>query len=444
MCWSSGSDEADPDYHQALMSTCCRLKWPRPWTQKVFTVNPVVDRMRTAIEACGEDPDRVTFEQMESCEVRLICKSCRDGQLSFSVFDWKAATYHGTTNDTTGVVDDETHVTVFERSDADNASRVRELEAALDPRPNPTQIFYGCGHCRSGCMKILALKDHFTRKHDDIDFQSLTFDDDYYLHTDNKPYLHEPIPRSSKEYREFLMSRNAAQLWKAARHQAEPYLLDCPPFLSEPAYANLVFFSHCHSCTTPDVKTVMWEFFARYCQKCKEDMLSDHIEVYFLLDTCERDSRIKIADFLNVVHISLSRGTVPRPFYHSPEFWKFRREVYALPDGVERNAFIKQKAENVTKRKQFATAMQTWEADQEQLRASELEAMKDARMEAVNQRLRDEGYGPMNQITFDELRSLAPVRQARQLTQRGWKSIRGEVVAFMERVRADLLEAGNQ
>ncbi|RDX47866.1 hypothetical protein OH76DRAFT_1441097 [Lentinus brumalis] len=78
------------------------------------------------------------------------------------------------------------------------------------------------------------------------------------------------LARTSKEYREFLMSRNAARFWKAARQQSESDLPDCPPFLSEPAYANLVFFAHCHNCTAPNVKTVIWEFLARYCQKCKE------------------------------------------------------------------------------------------------------------------------------------------------------------------------------
>ncbi|TFK91360.1 hypothetical protein K466DRAFT_660137 [Polyporus arcularius HHB13444] len=250
------------------------------------------------------------------------------------------------------------------------------------------------------------------------------------------------LARTSKEYREFLMSRNAARFWKAARQQSESDLPDCPPFLSEPAYANLVFFAHCHNCTAPNVKTVIWEFLARYCQKCKEDMrrrLSDHTEIYFMVDIVEQDTRVKIADFLNGIHISPSRGSFPRPFYHSEEFREFQRDVYGLRAGVHLSAFVKQKAENVKLRKQFATTMREWETKQDQRRVSENEALKDARLEAVKQRLRDEGYGPqLDTMVLDELKLLGPVRQARQLSDRGWKTIRDKVVGFMESVRVDV------
>ena len=56
------------------------------------------------------------------------------------------------------------------------------------------------------------------------------------------------LARTTKDFRTFLMSRNAAPFWKAARQQVEG-LPDCPAHLSEPAYANLVFFSHCHVST---------------------------------------------------------------------------------------------------------------------------------------------------------------------------------------------------
>ncbi|OBZ71197.1 Diacetyl reductase [(S)-acetoin forming] [Grifola frondosa] len=48
-------------------------------------------------------------------------------------------------------------------------------------------------------------------------------------------------------------------------------LPDCPPFLTEPAYANLVFSPHCHIwiCLKDKATTVMWPTFARYCTTCK-------------------------------------------------------------------------------------------------------------------------------------------------------------------------------
>ena len=58
------------------------------------------------------------------------------------------------------------------------------------------------------------------------------------------------LARTSKDFRSLLMSRTSAIFWRAARQQI-PGLPECPPFLSEPQYANLLFFSHCHvSCVS--------------------------------------------------------------------------------------------------------------------------------------------------------------------------------------------------
>lgn len=53
------------------------------------------------------------------------------------------------------------------------------------------------------------------------------------------------LARTSKPFRTLLMSRNSASLWKASRQLVDG-LPDCPVHLSEPAYANLVFSTHCH------------------------------------------------------------------------------------------------------------------------------------------------------------------------------------------------------
>lgn len=52
------------------------------------------------------------------------------------------------------------------------------------------------------------------------------------------------LSRTSKSFRTFLMARSAVPLWRAARNNV-PDLPPCPDDLSEPAYANLVFDTHC-------------------------------------------------------------------------------------------------------------------------------------------------------------------------------------------------------
>ena len=53
------------------------------------------------------------------------------------------------------------------------------------------------------------------------------------------------LARTSKDFRNMLMSRSSTPFWKEARRNIER-LPDCPPYLSEPAYANLAFDAHCH------------------------------------------------------------------------------------------------------------------------------------------------------------------------------------------------------
>jgi hypothetical protein len=53
------------------------------------------------------------------------------------------------------------------------------------------------------------------------------------------------LARTSKSFRAFLMARSSALLWRTARMNVD-HLPGCPEDLSEPAYANLVFDSHCH------------------------------------------------------------------------------------------------------------------------------------------------------------------------------------------------------
>ena len=59
------------------------------------------------------------------------------------------------------------------------------------------------------------------------------------------------LARTSKDFRALLMDRKSAPWWRATRSQIEG-LPPCPKTLSEPAYANLLFFNHCHVCS-PDI-----------------------------------------------------------------------------------------------------------------------------------------------------------------------------------------------
>lgn len=58
------------------------------------------------------------------------------------------------------------------------------------------------------------------------------------------------LARTTKQFRHMLMHRSSLSIWIAARKNV-PDLPDCPPYLSEPQFANLVFDTHCHVSFAP-------------------------------------------------------------------------------------------------------------------------------------------------------------------------------------------------
>jgi hypothetical protein len=75
------------------------------------------------------------------------------------------------------------------------------------------------------------------------------------------------LARTCKSLRQLLMDKSSAFVWKTARCQVNG-LPDCPVDLTEPEYANLLFYARCHVCGkyTP---TVLWRIRRRYCLDCR-------------------------------------------------------------------------------------------------------------------------------------------------------------------------------
>jgi len=53
------------------------------------------------------------------------------------------------------------------------------------------------------------------------------------------------LARTTKAFRRVLMHKSSISVWKAARANVWGFP-ECPPGMSEPAYANLAFDQHCH------------------------------------------------------------------------------------------------------------------------------------------------------------------------------------------------------
>ncbi|KIP04622.1 hypothetical protein PHLGIDRAFT_188976 [Phlebiopsis gigantea 11061_1 CR5-6] len=243
------------------------------------------------------------------------------------------------------------------------------------------------------------------------------------------------IARTAKVFRRFLMARSAAPLWRAARRNADG-LPDCPPLLSEPAYANLVFDTHCHHCQKANVKTVFWELNARFCPACRKFML-DKCRLPVDICCCRRDETLSvIAPYCSDSSLSFHWHRVDDP----PA--KYHRKYNALDDQGKQthreqmHAFIKPI-------EQWASDCGNWQEEQAHKRVMELRDIRRNRLDAIVEKLRDLGWGDeLNQAfpTFFALRWHSSVNQSRPLTDRIWNNIRDDLVKLMESQRNSRLE----
>jgi len=76
---------------------------------------------------------------------------------------------------------------------------------------------------------------------------------------------------SSKALHAFLMKKSSAYIWKESLKNVED-LPPCPGQLIEPAWVALLFSPSCTACGTGNSAEPLWEFYARFCEFCKDTM----------------------------------------------------------------------------------------------------------------------------------------------------------------------------
>ncbi|KAH9927104.1 uncharacterized protein BXZ73DRAFT_102695 [Epithele typhae] len=102
------------------------------------------------------------------------------------------------------------------------------------------------------------------------------------------------LARTTRSFRDFLMSRKSRSYWKASRGLV-PHLPDIPSFLSEPAYAHLVFNTACHAMyvclETISEKTA----FVKHCAELVKERLEHQAAMlkYQMAADCAREAEIE-------------------------------------------------------------------------------------------------------------------------------------------------------
>ncbi|KAG0709145.1 hypothetical protein DFH29DRAFT_886676 [Suillus ampliporus] len=234
------------------------------------------------------------------------------------------------------------------------------------------------------------------------------------------------LSRTSKDFRKLLLQRSHASAWKTARLQVED-LPDCPQDMSEPQYANLVFYPHCHDCDRV-VRTVLWPLRARYCSRCIDantvDRWSSNCRMPWALDL-PNDETVQHKQLL------LKKAVDAILVEHSK-----------TPEN-EMAAFLTKKKQHTAEVMEHAEQCKQWLQSVASSRKHELDALRLSRQDAIVARLTEAGYKPELDyvgIFWLEAQVKTWFREPKTLTQKSWDRMRPVLITMLDPVRARRIE----
>ncbi|KAF9235124.1 hypothetical protein BU15DRAFT_65102 [Melanogaster broomeanus] len=235
------------------------------------------------------------------------------------------------------------------------------------------------------------------------------------------------LARTTKQFRRVLMHRSSLSVWIAARKNV-PDLPNCPPYLSEPQFANLVFDTHCHECLSPNIRSVDWRIGRRICSKCAKDCMVDDYSVF------SGESVFKA--------VPSKYGKRGRPSYYFKDLQEFQQTRASFLDLEERDKFVKDRQALVFDMEKHGALLDSWAANQAKDRSEQLDDLRRERKEAIIEKLTELGWGPeIEQIPYrDDLSHQRLVKQPTRLTPRIWANIQTEMISYMEQMKSQRLE----
>ncbi|KAH9920083.1 uncharacterized protein B0H18DRAFT_1122178 [Fomitopsis serialis] len=399
------------------------------YLHQVRTVSPANDTY------VWENPETVTAEEMLDLDVRLVVKDILvEGRRK--VMTWAAAVYAGQVDDTVRESDWQ-----FEILSEEDKSQVAELELkaeaieAIMPAVLESDADYWCcALCDEmvGTCTYPAILDHMVFEHDKWEED---LDECAFLHPDIFSHLLPAdllnLARTSKPFRTLLMTRSSATLWKISRRLVDG-LPDCPVHLSEPAYANLIFSPYCHNCMKPNTQSITWEFLIRYCSSCKKSMWDGEVSG----SQSAREVSSTTQSFLSLSLTLLQTEIRGKVFYHVRQIEQVKQkwdESHANED--KWSQYVREQRQRVQAIQDLAQACTLWATKRANIRAQELDQIRQRRLEFIVSKLRDMGWGEELDMLPSDMLPLADhahVRLSKDITERGWEKIRDEVASVMQ------------
>ncbi|KAF8547195.1 hypothetical protein OG21DRAFT_1450535 [Imleria badia] len=236
------------------------------------------------------------------------------------------------------------------------------------------------------------------------------------------------LARTCKSLRELLMDKSSTFVWRAARRQVKG-LPDCPVDLTEPEYANLLFYARCHGCGKY-AKKILWKMRRRYCPACRDERL------------CHFSSCPEVIRLRNVLAAEqLTKGHEVTVWVEKEQADSFIREYNCSSD---KERFLRDKQNQYDAIHQHARACIYWQRFQvlpEHRR--DVEKRRGARAQSIIERLKQHGYEPeiayFGVYTFQQCHKPF-FKTAKPLTDKEWARMWPEWLETMTKFRSQRLD----
>ncbi|KAF8597362.1 hypothetical protein BDV93DRAFT_479506 [Ceratobasidium sp. AG-I] len=236
------------------------------------------------------------------------------------------------------------------------------------------------------------------------------------------------LARSNKFFRRMFMSRSSIEIWRSAFRNLTD-LPPCPPGLSEPHYASLLFSKTCSECGARVLRRMDSNLLVKLCSPCRDEMVEvveDGAELWRLLPNSERIFPFKVG------HVSLLRRDWQAFLITAQDIPTCSRTDF-LSWYDSRTAWLKEREE--------LAGRIDWYLDRvEEERNNELLILKNKRLEDIKNRLLEKGWSNRDMQfpphTTGAGSWLDLVFQPKPLTDRIWANIYPKLVRLLKANRS--------
>ncbi|THH00583.1 hypothetical protein EW145_g7059, partial [Phellinidium pouzarii] len=247
------------------------------------------------------------------------------------------------------------------------------------------------------------------------------------------------LSRSSKALRELLVSKSSRVIWHTAEESVG--LPACPPDLSSPQYAALLFDTFCTHCLKARAFNHIITLRVRLCQKCFKKNIVSGDQIFRVGRLPEKYSTKPVA-YMLVPTKDFSRvfQRIPQPpkvsdfsncFYYLPQFRAILKEYSSFKESsATQKEFEKERLKMVWQMWPKVKAVESWLKKEKELRAKDRSNATMSRKDSVFKKLKELGYrDDYLNSSLDEKDWIwdSLIEQTRPLTERIWNNIRPQL-----------------